>query len=110
MIIKSIKRPWERKHRQGTRYNPDPHYQSTGWKNTRKAFRESYTEVNGFRLSNKYCIDCFKESRRFIHGSNTDHIVRRKDGGSDDHNNLQTQCDTHHAIKSAKEGNELRKG
>ena len=109
MEIKHIHRPWQKKHNQGTRYNRDPYYQSSAWKNNRKAFREGFTEVNGFRLSNKYCIDCYKESRKQIPGKHTDHKKRRKDGGSDEHTNLQTQCDHHHAVKSANEGNELRK-
>jgi 5-methylcytosine-specific restriction endonuclease McrA len=107
MEIREIKRPWIK----GTqvRYNPDSYYQSKSWKDNRRSFREGYTEVNGIQLSNKYCIDCFKESRSFVLGSNTDHIIPRKEGGSDDHTNLQTQCDTHHAKKSANEGNERRK-
>lgn len=109
MQINTLKRPWEKPHRQGTRYNPDQHYQSKGWKNTRAAFRQSYTEVNSIRVPNIYCIDCFKQHSQFIEGSNTDHIVRRKDGGSDEFSNLQTLCDKHHAIKSANEGNELRR-
>lgn len=39
-----------------------------------------------------------------------DHITRIKDGGDrTDHNNLRSLCAHHHAIKSAKEGNERRK-
>lgn len=109
MQINTLKRPWEKPHRQGTRYNPDPHYQSKGWKNTRAAFRQSYTEVNGVRLPNIYCIDCFTEHGVLKEGSETDHDKRRKDGGTDNFDNLRTRCKHHHAIKSAKEGNELRK-
>jgi 5-methylcytosine-specific restriction endonuclease McrA len=109
MEIKHIHRPWQRKHRQGSRYNPDPYYHSVSWKNTRKSFRLGHTDVEGFKLLNIFCIDCYKESKRLVLGSNTDHIVPRKEGGSDEHDNLQTQCDTHHARKSAKEGNERRK-
>jgi hypothetical protein len=109
MQINSKPRPWEKNKRQGTRYNPDPYYQSPQWKHNRASFRRGTTEVNGIQLSNKYCIDCFKESGKLIPGSNTDHKKRRKEGGSDEHDNLQTQCDTHHAKKSAMEGNELRR-
>jgi hypothetical protein len=109
METQHINRPWQKKYKQGNRYNPDPHYQSTSWKNTRKAFRATYTEYEGIKVPNIFCIDCYKEQKRFVEGSNLDHIVRRKDGGSDDHSNLQTLCNPHHAKKSAKEGNQLRK-
>lgn len=109
MVTSNIKRPWQKKHKQGTRYNRDPYYQSTTWKNNRKAFRAGHTEHEGVKVSNIYCIECYKLTKKFVEGSNTDHIVRRKDGGSDDHSNLQTLCDNHHAVKSANEGNELRK-
>lgn len=101
MNITNIKRPWMNNSQR--RYNPDPYYRSQGWKRTRQSFRLGYTEHNGVRVPNTCCIDCYKEKGQFIPGANTDHIVRRKDGGSDEHNNLQTLCSTHHAIKSAKE-------
>ena len=104
MQINQIKRPWEKKHNQGTRYSPDPYYKSSAWKNTRKSFRQGFTEHNGTKVPNTCCIDCFKESGRLIEGANTDHIVARKAGGSDEHSNLATLCDTHHARKSANEG------
>lgn len=103
MKIETIKRPWEKKYQ--TRYNPDPFYQSKTWKNIRASFREGYTLTpDGTKLSNKYCIDCYIEHKQRIPGRNTDHIQARKAGGPDDHSNLQTQCDTHHARKSANEG------
>lgn len=34
-----------------------------------------------------------------------DHKVRRKDGGGDNFENLQSLCRKHHQIKSAQEGN-----
>jgi len=108
MQTKPVRRPWERQGH-GIRYNPDPFYQSPQWKRIRSSFRQGFTIINGFHLSNKYCIDCYKERGALIPGSNTDHKERRKDGGSDEHNNLQTQCDHHHAVKSANEGNQSRK-
>jgi 5-methylcytosine-specific restriction endonuclease McrA len=110
MNITPRKRPWDKRSTsQGTRYNPDPYYQSQSWKQTRESFRAAYTIVNNTRISNIYCIDCFKEQGILNEGKNTDHIVPRKEGGSDTHDNLQTQCNRHHAIKSAIEGNERRK-
>ena len=107
MEIKRIRRPWEK--RSGKRYNPDPFYQSPQWKRIRSSFRLGHTIVNGFHLPNIYCIDCYKETGKLIPGSNTDHKQRRKEGGSDTHDNLQTQCDSHHNSKSAQEGNQLRR-
>lgn len=108
MNIKEVHRPWQPKHR--PRYNRDPYYQSQAWKNLRQDFRNGVTIVNGFPLRNIFCIDCYKETGRQVPGSNTDHIVRRKDGGTDTKDNLQTQCDMHHARKSAEEGNHARQG
>lgn len=103
MNIKPIKRPWIANNQR--RYNPDPYYQSQSWKRTRQSFRLGYTEWNGVRVPNTCCIDCYKEKGQFIPGANTDHIIRRKDGGSDEHDNLQTLCDSCHSRKSAIEGN-----
>jgi 5-methylcytosine-specific restriction endonuclease McrA len=63
-----------------------------------------FTTINGVMVPNTCCVDCFKETGRMIEGKNTDHIVPRKAGGSDEHHNLQTQCDRHHAVKSSNEG------
>lgn len=35
-------------------------------------------------------------------GTDVDHIVRRRDGGSDEHSNLMTMCHSHHSSKTAK--------
>lgn len=68
-------------------------------------FREGSTILdNGIKVSNKLCLECFK-SGTLKEGRHTDHITQRKKGGSDEHSNLQTLCDHHHAIKSANEGN-----
>lgn len=104
MNIPSIKRPWTKKYSQGNRYNPDPYYQSQGWKRRRAAFRLGFTVHNGVRVPNTCCIDCYIETGRFVEAKNTDHLVPRKAGGSDDDENLGTKCDTHHARKSANEG------
>lgn len=109
MQTNPIKRPWIKESKYGSRIRRDPHYQSTSWKKTRLSFREGFTIVNGFSLSNKYCIECYKQNKRLVSALNTDHIVRRKEGGTDDHSNLQTLCDSHHNTKSAREGNELRR-
>lgn len=108
MIIKDRHRPWQRKKSQGRRYNPDPYYQSSSWRNLRSDFREGFTVLeDGRRVSNKFCLDCFKEGS-LIPGSNTDHIVSRKEGGKDEKENLQTQCNTCHAKKSANEGKKFK--
>jgi 5-methylcytosine-specific restriction endonuclease McrA len=106
MEIKSIHRPWMPKHRP---HSSDPYYQSSAWKALRAEHRRGTTIVNGFPLRNIFCVDCYKESALCIPGANTDHVIARKDGGKDELSNLQTQCDTHHARKSAEEGNQRRK-
>ncbi len=101
MNIKEVKRPWIKKTQR--RYNPDPYYQSNDWRMRRLNFRQGYTELEGIKVSNKLCLECFK-SGSIVEGKHTDHIVARKAGGSDNDNNLQTLCDYHHASKSANEG------
>ena len=101
MQIPERKRPWIKKTQR--RYNPDPYYQSNDWRMRRDNFRQGTTEWEGIKVSNKLCLQCFKEGT-IREGRHTDHIVARKAGGSDDNSNLQTLCDTHHASKSANEG------
>lgn len=68
------------------------------------------TVVNGHKLLNIYCVECYKETGKEVLGHNDDHIVAINDGGDQwDYNNRQTLCNSHHASKSAKEGNERRK-
>lgn len=108
MNTQTINRPWQKKHKQGTRYNPDPYYQSKAWKNLREEHRNGTTVMpDGYILSNIFCIDCYKEEKRLVEGKHCDHIVQRKEGGKDELTNLQTQCDHHHASKSAREKNKM---
>lgn len=107
METKHINRPWQSKHKQGKRYNPDPYYQSKGWKTLRSEHRKGVTIINGYSLANIFCVDCYKESKRLVEGPQCDHIIQRKEGGKDELFNLQSQCDHHHASKSAKEKNKM---
>jgi 5-methylcytosine-specific restriction endonuclease McrA len=101
MNIAKTKRPWE-KSRQSS--SPDCFYQSKQWQSIRNSFRSMTTTINHFNLSNKLCIECYKEGT--IKEANVvDHILQRKHGGTDDYDNLQSLCDHHHNIKSANEGN-----
>ena len=105
MNIESIKRPWQKTSKHGNRYNIDPFYHSSLWHRTRASFRRGTTIVNGKTMSNRLCIECFKLGKP-VEGPNVDHIQQISEGGSrTDHSNLQGLCDTHHARKSAKEGN-----
>ena len=103
MKINEIVRPWIKKSQ--TRYNPSGFYQSREWKDIRTAFRRESTKMpDGTILPNIYCVDCYKEHKMRLPGKNTDHIIAKKLGGTEAFSNLQTQCDTHHAQKSANEG------
>ena len=64
---------------------------------------------DGIYLLNVYCVDCYKESKTIKEGKHCDHIKPRKLGGTDTLDNLQTQCDYHHASKSANEGKNFSK-
>lgn len=109
MVIKSIKRPWANDSGHGTRLNRDPFYNSTAWRKTRKAFRQSTTLINGYSLSNTFCAECYRSKGILTPALNLDHIQRIKDGGDRlDWSNLQTLCDSCHAIKSANEGNKKK--
>ena len=104
MKIDSIQRPWLKK--QQTRYNDRSFYHSTQWKALREQHRQGHTEVNGYLLSNRYCVECYRESKMRLPGSVCDHIIQREEGGKDELSNLQTLCSTHHNAKSAKEKNQ----
>lgn len=107
MEIKQLKRPWEKKK---YNYSSDPYYQTSVWKELRQQHRNGQTEVNGKRISNVFCIECFKESGRLVMGATADHITARKDGGTDTLDNLQTLCDSHDGRKRAIERQNRGKG
>ncbi|HMJ67601.1 MAG TPA: HNH endonuclease signature motif containing protein [Cyclobacteriaceae bacterium] len=122
MNVQRVKRPWERKGKWGVKYAPDPYYQSSTWKALVKSFRltstlwDSVTLVrvaqpgpNVVKISNTLCFECYTKDQVIKPGRQTDHIVTRKAGGKDEHSNLQTLCDHHHASKSANEG-KVKKG
>lgn len=113
MEIKPIKRPWQPQHKQGKRHNPDPFYQSREWKFIKQSFINSaplikLEPIHGIEFKNDYCVECWKEGK-IVKMYALDHIQRRRDGGSDEHENLQGLCKKHHASKSAEEANETKK-
>lgn len=103
MKIESIKRPWQKSDQR--RYTDRGYYQTPQWKSLRAQHRAGFTDVNGYRLSNIYCIECYKEYKMKLPGSVCDHLIQRGNGGKDELSNLQTLCSTHHNAKSAREGN-----
>ena len=106
MRVNKLKAPWINQVKQGKRYNPDPFYHSKEWKVTRGTHIQGFTKANdGTMLSNKYCIDCYNESKKKEPMHTVDHVTPIKLGGSrTDKKNLQSQCKRHHAKKSANEG------
>ena len=98
MNIVTRKAPWKNTS-QGTRNNPDPRYHSKRWKAERKEWMEGETDG----VSNRLCIECYKQGiRRATH--TVDHNVRVKDGADFwDQSNWRGLCQHHHAVKSAKE-------
>lgn len=108
MKIDSINPPWH-KTGYGQRYNRDPFYNTSSWRNTRASFRLGTSIVNGNPIENIFCIECAKEGKRIL-GSHCDHITAIKDGGDrHDHSNLQTLCESCHNRKSAQEGNQRKR-
>lgn len=110
MEIKTVKRPWIKENNFGKKYNPDPFYQSVGWKRTREAFLNSpailqLPPINGRIYKNMYCFDCWAIGK--ITPTHTvDHIQRKRDNGDwTDFRNLQGLCLSHHNAKSAREKN-----
>ena len=112
MEIKTIPRPWVKNTKQGTRYAPDPFYQSREWKQTRASFLASppliqLPPILSIPYQNKYCVECWKAGK-IVDTHTVDHIKRKRaDGEWTDHSNLQGLCSRHHAQKSATEKNEL---
>lgn len=107
MIIKEVIRPGQNKVKQGNRYNKDSFYNTSTWKQIRETHINGSTVMpDGFVLSNKYCVECYP---LLVPMHAVDHRERRKAGGEDDLNNLQSLCVRHHAQKSANESNEAQK-
>jgi 5-methylcytosine-specific restriction protein A len=108
MEIKARKLPWQKATRQTS--SPDNRYHTKYWISRREIFRRgTKTMPNGYILRNVYCYQCYLETGKQIEGAQTDHIVQKKLGGSDEDDNLMTLCDRHHNSKSAREGNNMRK-
>lgn len=103
MIINNIRRPWSKEPYQ--RKSPDTYYQSTAWKNI-----VDYI----WKRDNGICQLCKQEGKVHILKRGTkdlsmqgtvDHKKQRKQGGSDDYDNLWLIGTNHHYAKSANEGN-----
>lgn len=84
------------------------YYNSKQWKLTRATFIHGNTTINGIQLSNKYCIKCYIQQNRLNDMYAVDHIIPRKQSGSDEFDNLQSLCRHHHQSKSAVEGNSIK--
>jgi 5-methylcytosine-specific restriction enzyme A len=96
MNIYPLKRPWEKPHKQGNRYNKDPFYSSTAWRKARAAFLQS----------NPLCVHCLAKGVT-TPATMVDHKERIKAGGDRlNPDNFQALCDHCHAVKSANESNE----
>lgn len=111
MIINTIKRPWERQGRYGTRTTRDPRYQGRAWARTKEEFKQGFTVMpDGHQLPNTCCYQCYLETGKHLTGYAIDHNTRVKDGADfHDKKNLRNLCESHHNSKSAREGNEERK-
>lgn len=99
MNINSVKRPWQKQVNQGTRYNPDPFYQSSEWKKIRAAYLREHL----------FC-ECEKHKDMKVKAEMVDHKTPIKQGGSrTDWANLQALTNKCHFSKSAVDKNELYK-
>lgn len=112
ITCQSIYRPVRQDHRYCNRScqpygngGREKYYQTKDWKFKRATFILAHTIVNGLPISNKYCIECYKREGRLNDMYAVDHIMPRKQHGTDDHRNLQSLCKHHHQSKSAQEGN-----
>jgi len=100
-ITKHQPRPWqpERKAQARRRNDNNEFYNSQAWRKYRRAFIDN----------NPLCVVC-DGSGLFVVGTVVDHIVPINEGGSKwDIANLQTLCDSCHAIKSGREAHTGRK-
>lgn len=109
MILKGITPPWQKKGNYGHRNTRDPHYQSSAWKKM----------VDYIWLRDKgICQLCLEQGKMhpLIRGTKNigmqgtvDHKVQRKKEGTDNEDNLWLIGSNHHAVKSANEGNQMRR-
>lgn len=106
MDIHQIKRPWQRK-ASYAKTSSEPWYQSQEWKRIREAHLNGYTMVGTYSLSNRFCLQCYRESGKHNATHTVDHITPIKEGG-DKTGPLQSLCKHHNAIKTAQDGNRQR--
>ena len=87
------RRARERRRDDTTQHQLDRFYHKASWKACRKAYI----------AANPLCTQC-EAYGRVVPGDVVDHIVERRDGGSDyNHSNLQTLCHGCHNEKTHKE-------
>ena len=92
------------KHNWANKKNPDPFYQSSEWKQTRKAFLSSppliqLPSIGGVKYENKYCVECWKEGKINSERIEIHHLIRVKDAGDKTKfSNLMSLCHRHHSV------------
>lgn len=106
MEIKNVRRPWQSQVKQGNRYNKDGFYHTSTWKQIRETHINGSTLMpDGFVLSNKYCVECYRNGKGLVPMHTVDHVKAIKMGGSaTDPANLESLCKHDHAVKSSNEG------
>ncbi len=90
--------------------------QSVGWFRTSTASSTARGYGGKWRYLRKHvlerdmylCCECKKEGK-LTAATEVDHIIPKSQGGTDDPDNLQSLCNAHHKIKTAREGRGYKK-
>lgn len=66
----------------------------------RRGYGRNWQKVRDMHLAEfPLCVECLVEGKTVL-ATDVDHIVRRRDGGSDGDGNLQSLCHSHHSRKT----------
>jgi 5-methylcytosine-specific restriction protein A len=70
---------------------------------SQRGYDATWQRVRRMHLANKpLCHDCFNEGGRVTIATEVHHIIAKRDGGTNEFENLMSLCKSHHSQRTAK--------
>lgn len=107
MEIKSIKRPWQKQTRQTS--DKARFYQSNTWRSIVDYIWARDKGICQLCIENGIVHQLERGTKELSKQGTVDHKIQRDLGGTDNYDNLWLIGSNHHNVKSAMEGNQMRK-